>query len=250
MGTAPAIWIYDLTRNAWEQLTAGARDFAPVWSPDGRRIAFSSNRNGDVNLFLVPADRSAAPEQLTRTNTWPYPLSWSPDGRGLLVEESPPKTGAQLSELSLDGERTLRPLLPAPFRADAARLSSDGRWMAYQSDEAGRPEVYVMRYPAPGGRFRISRNGGSDPVWSPDGREIFFKSGHKLMAAAIQTTPKLNAGVPRVLFEGPFDGFDIAPDGQRLVLVRPAYKDLPPGPLVIVLGVLDDLGRRVPAGTK
>jgi Serine/threonine protein kinase len=241
------IWIYDLTRDAWEQLTSSGVNFRPVWSPDSKRIVFSSNRNGLINLFVVPTDRSASPEQLTRTNTWPLALSWSPDGRTLLVEDQPGGS-SDLSELRLDGERTLRPILATPFLEGAARLSSDGRWMAYHSNESGRFEVYVAQYPGPGGRAQVSTSGGSNPVWSPDGRELFFQSGNKLMAAAIETTPELRAGAPKAFFEGPFEScFDIAPDGQRFVLVRPAYPDLPPPPLAVVLGWLNDLERRVPA---
>ncbi len=116
--------------------------------------------------------------------------------------------------------------------------------MAYHSNEAGRLEVYVTQYPDPGGRSQISTNGGSNPVWSSND-EIFFQSGNTLMAAAIETTPELRAGVPRAVFEGPFESFDIAPDGQRFVLVRSAYPNLPPRPLVVVLGWLDDIERRV-----
>ena len=239
------IWIYDLTRDAWEQLTSGGVNFIPVWSPDGKRIVFSSNRNGPINLFVVPTDRSASPEQLTRTNTWPTALSWSPDGRTLLVCDQP-QGGIDISELRLDGERTLRPLLATPALEGAARLSSDGKWMTYQSNESGRFEVYVAPYPGPGGRSQVSTSGGSDPVWSPDGREVFFQSGNKLMAAGIETTPELRAGVPKALFEGMFEGFDVAPDGQRFVLTRPAFPDLPPAPLVVVSGWLNDLERRVP----
>jgi serine/threonine-protein kinase len=240
------IWIYDLARDAWEQLTSGGVNFVPVWSPDSKRIVFSSNRNGMINLFVMPIDRSASPEQLTKTSTWPYALSWSPDGRTLLVEESP-GGNQNLSVLALDGEKTLRPLLATPSFESDARLSPDGRWMAYDSNEPGRFEVYVAPYPGPGGRAQISTGGGSDPAWSSDGRELFFQSGNKLMAAAIETTPELRAGVPKAFFEGPFEGFDVAPDGQRFVLVRVAYPNLPPRPLVVVPGWLDDLARRVPA---
>jgi serine/threonine-protein kinase len=240
------IWIYDLARDAWEQLTSGGVNFLPVWSPDSKRIVFSSNRNGPINLFVMPLDRSASPEQLTKTNTWPFAFSWSPDGRTLLVGESP--GGNQgLSVLALDGEKALRPLLATPSLESDARLSPDGRWMAYDSNESGRLEVYVAPYPGPGGRSQISTNGGSDPAWSPDGRELYFQSGNKLMAAAIETTPELRAGVPKAFFEGLFESFDVAPDGQRFVLARPAHPNLPPRPLVVVPGWLDDLARRVPA---
>lgn len=117
--------------------------------------------------------------------------------------------------------------------------------MAYHSNEGGRLEVYVARYPDPGGRDQISTDGGSDPVWSTNGREMFFQSGNKLMAAAIETTTELRAGVPKAVFEGPFESFDIAPDGQRFVLVRSAYPNLPPWPLVVVLGWSDEIERRV-----
>ena len=242
------IWIYDLTRDSWGQLTSSSTNCCPVWSPDGSRIVFSSNRRGPINLFWLPTDRSAEPEQLTRmASEWPVASSWSPDGRTLIVSVQPGRTGVDLSELSLDGERTMRPLLATTFLEDAARLSSDGRWMAYHSNESGRTEVYVTRYPGPSGRSQISANGGTAPVWSPDGRELYFRSRNKLMAASIVTAPDLSASLPRVLFEGPFDGFDVTPDGQRFVLIRPAYPDLPPMPLVVVLGWIDDLERRLPS---
>jgi Tol biopolymer transport system component len=246
-GLSGDIWIYDLARDSWAQWTSGGSNFSPVWSPDGRRMMFSSNRNGPINLFLVSTDRSAEPEQLTRTTSeWPMASSWSPDGRTIIVSVQPGRTGVDLSELSLDGERTMRPLLATPFLEDMARLSSDGRWLAYHSNESGRLEVYVAGYPGPSGRSQISANGGTSPVWSPDGRELYFQSAKKLMAASIETGPDLSAGVPRVLFEGPFDAFDVTPDGQRFVLIRPAHSDLPPMPLVVVLGWTDDLERRLP----
>ncbi|HEY3123488.1 MAG TPA: hypothetical protein VGK70_05440, partial [Thermoanaerobaculia bacterium] len=158
-GTNTDVWIYDLTRDAWEQLTSGGLNSKPVWSPDSKRIVFSSNRNGLINLFVMPTDRSAPPELLTRTNNWVFALSWSPDGRTLIVGENP-QGGSDLSELRLDGERTLRPILATPALEDEARLSPDGRWMAYQSNESGRFELYVVPYPGPGGRARVSTSGG------------------------------------------------------------------------------------------
>jgi serine/threonine-protein kinase len=245
-GLSANIWIYDLARDSWAQLTSGGSNSSPVWSPDGKRMVFASNRNGPINLFWVPTDRSAEPEQLTNTTGWPIASSWAPDGRTLIVSVQPGASGYDLSELSLDGDRTMRPLLATPSSEDAARLSPDGRWMAYHSNESGRPEVYVTRYPDPSGKSQISTNGGTDPVWSPDGRELYFRSGNKLMAVSIETAPEVRSGLPRALFEGPFDAFDITPDGERFVLVRPAYPDLPPRPLVVVLGWLDELDRRLP----
>ncbi len=244
-GSRSRILIYDLARNSFEQLISGSLDGDPVWSPDGKRIAFSSDRSGSRNLFVVPADLSAPPEQLTNVNTWPWALSWFPDGRKLLVTDSPSSQSRNLAELSLEDDRKPRILSASPSQTLHGRLSPDGKWMTYDSNESGRFEVYVAPYPGPGGRLQISSNGGSEPVWSPDGREVVFRSDSKLMVAAVETHPELRAAAPKMLFETPFEAFDISPDGQHFVIVRSAHPDLPPPPLTVVLGWSGDLERRL-----
>src|SRR5262249_37405087 len=150
------IWVYDLTRNAWDRLTSGSRNVNPVWSPDGQRLAFGSNRNGLINTFWVPLDRSSAVEQLTTGPGVSNPSSFSPDGRALLVRNENDTTAFDVSILSMEGERKLRPFLQTPASEVEARFSPNGRWIAYSSDESGGSEVYVTDYPGGGGRSQIS----------------------------------------------------------------------------------------------
>ncbi|HEY3123968.1 MAG TPA: protein kinase [Thermoanaerobaculia bacterium] len=245
------IWILDLTRGSWDRLISGGINYTPIWSSDGESLAFASNRNGPINTFWMPTDRSAPPERLTKADIWTSPLSWSPDGRTLLTEQQSATTGFDILLLSPNGERTLRPFLQTPANETRARFSPDGRWIAYQSDESGRSEVYVAAYPGPGGRSPVSIDGGTDPVWSRDGRELFFQCGGKMMATAVETRPSFRAGVPKPLFElTNLEDYDVALDGKRFVMIRRQAEDTTPRSLAVVLGWFDDLRRRVPAGKK
>jgi len=250
------IWIYDLTRGSWDRLISGGMASSPVWSGDGERLAFGSNRNGLINPFWMPTDRSAPAEQLTQVDTWTFPLSSSRDGRTMLVEGQNPKTGSDISVLSLDSGRARRPFLHSSANEEAARFSPDDHWIAYQSDESGRSEVYVTAYPGPSGRWQVSIDGGSSPVWSRDERELFFRNRGKMMAAAVELQPKFHTSVPKPLFDsanlGGYDlgGYDVAPDGQRFVMIRTREESAAPRSLSVVLGWFDDLMRRVPQGKK
>jgi serine/threonine-protein kinase len=242
------IWVFDLTRGSWDRLISGGVNSDPIWASDGQRLAFASNRNGPISVFWIPIDRSAPAEQLTKTESWTSPSSSSPDGGALIVEEQDPATGFDISILSLSGGFKLRSFLRTPANEDLGRFSPEGGWIAYQSDESGRPEVYVTAYPGPGGRFQVSTNGGSAPVWSRDGREIFYQGGGKMMSAAVETRPKFRAAVPRPLFElKNLDEYDVAPDGQRFVMIRTKGQGEAPNSLAVVLNWFDDLKRRVPA---
>ncbi len=245
------IWILDLARGSWDRLASGALNWNPVWSSDGERIAFASNRSGPINVFWTPVDSSSPAEQLTQALSWPIPLASSPDGRTLIIDEQPQATSHDISVLSLTGDRELRPFLRTPANETAARLSPDGGWLAYQSDESGRFEVYVLAYPGPGGRSQVSIDGGSAPVWSRDGRELFYRGGGNLMAVGVETRPKFRAGLPKPLFKLTNLGeYDVAPDGQRFVMVRTRGEEAAPRSLAVVLVWFDDLKRRVAAGKK
>jgi hypothetical protein len=244
------IWILDLARGSWDRLASGGLNSTPVWSSDGAHIAFASNRSGPINTFWIPVDRSSPAEQLTKGLAWPRPLDSSPDGRTLVIWETPQATSNEISELSLTGDRKLRPLLLLRTPNEtAARFSPDGGWLTYQSDESGRSEVYVMAYPGPGGRSQVSIDGGSAPVWSRDGRELFYKGGANLMAVGVETRPRFRAALPKLLFKLTNLGdYDVAPDGQRFVMVRTRGEDAAPKSLAVVLGWFDDLKRRMSAG--
>jgi serine/threonine-protein kinase len=248
-GSETEIWIYDLARGAWDRLTSGGINWYPVWSSDGERLAFCSNRDGFINPYWIPIDRSTPPERLATTSTWTCPTSWSPDGRTVILETQNPGMGYDLVALTLDGERRLHPLLETPANESGARLSPDGLFLAYESDDSGRSEIYVIPYPGPGGRWQVSTEGGSAPNWSRDGKELFFESSGRLMAVGVETQPAFRAGLPKPLFEATSLGaYDVAPDGDRFVMVRSLGPGQGPRTLSVVLGWFEDVTRRVQAG--
>jgi serine/threonine-protein kinase len=251
--SASELWIYDLARDTWDRLSSGGTHDYAVWSNDGKRLAFCSNRDGVRNPYWMPIDRSAPAERLAKTSTWTCPAAWSPDGRTLILENQNPGTGFDIDTLELDGERRPRPFLRTPAGEAGARLSPDGRWLAYQSDDSGRFEVYVLPYPGPGGRSRISSDGGSAPAWSRDGKELFFLGGGRMVAVGVETQPTFRAGLPKPLFEATrLTAYDVAPDGAGFVMTRfgPLGPEAASRPLSVVLGWFEDLTERMQAAGK
>ena len=201
------IWIIDMARNGLrsrETVDPGT-DLSPVWSPDGRHIAFAGERSGKVSLRQKLVDGTAADEALLEGSGDITPSDWSPDGRFLAytleVSSFPPRT--DISILPLFGDRKPFPLVQTAFSKSSAVFSPGGRWIAYTSDEAGPPNVYVQSFPAGGTRHQVSRDGGGQPAWRADGQELFFvRPDGNMMAAAIDATAtgQFDIGVPRVLF--------------------------------------------------
>jgi eukaryotic-like serine/threonine-protein kinase len=236
------LWVYDLARNLRTRLT-----FDPavvqggIWSPDGTRIIFSSNRGGHFDLYRKSADGSGAEELLYADGLNKYPTSWSPDGKFVMYWASgDPKTGADIWVLPLEGERKPFPFLKTAFTEQGGPFSPDGRWIAYASDESGRPEIYVVPFPGPGGKRQVSTSGGGFPRWRKDGKELFYLAPDgRLMAAEIGIKAvEVEIGAVRPL-SGPLQldlqGFpyDVSADGQRfLAIVR--NEQSAPEPLTLV----------------
>ena len=182
-------------------------------------------------------------------------MSWSPDGQLLAFIENNPATGQDIWVLRLD-DRKAQPFLRTRFNEGAPRFSPDGRWLAYYSDESGRKEVYVKPYPAPGGKWQISTDGGMEPVWNRNGREIFYRSGDKMMAADIASQPSFAAGKPQMLFErtyvpstGTAPNYDVSPDGQRFLMLKPVEQArAAPTQINVVLNWFEELKQKVPTG--
>ena len=192
-------------------------------------MTFASIRaGGALNLFWKPADSSGSAEQLTESEHAQRPLSWSPDGQVLAFSELHPTMGSDIWVLPLQGERKPRPFLQTQFDEAWAVFSPDGHWLAYTSNESGRYEVYVQPYPGPGGKWQISNEGGDEPVWAKNGRELFYRNGDKMMAVEVTTQPTFHAGTPTLLFEGQYwhqvglwrADYDITPDGQRFLMIQ------------------------------
>ena len=156
------------------------------------------------------------------------------------------------------GDRKAQPFLRTQFNESAPRFSPDGRWLAYISDESGRVEIYVQPYPGPGSKWQISTEGGTEPVWNPNGRELFYRSGDKMMAVEIATQPGFSAGKPKVLFEGQyvptpstFPNYDVSPDGQRFLMFKPSEQEqAAPTQINVVLNWFEELKQKVPTGKK
>ena len=258
------VWLYDLTRDTLARFTFEGTNRHPVWTPDGRRIAFLSDREGAGRIFWQLADGSGRLERLTSatatTTTYDIPYSWSPDGQLLTFVRFTPTMEAEFWVAQV-GDRKERRFLQIPSADDGApQFSPDGHWLAYASDESGRREIYVQAFPGPGGKWQISTDGGNEPQWNRNGRELFYRSGDKMMAVDISTQPSFTAGKPRQLFEGhylttirPFvrANYDVSPDGQRFLMLKPVEQEQPASTQInVVLNWSEELKRRVPAGTK
>ena len=235
----------------------GDTNLAPVWTPDGKRIAFNSDRKGPNNIFWQLADGSGGLERLTTSEYTDTPKSWSPDGQLLAFIEITPNTGYDIWVLRMS-DRKAQPFLRTPFNESVPQFSPDGHWLAYVSDESGHFEVYVQPYPGPGGKWQISTEGGMEPVWNSNGRELFYRSGDKMMAVDIATQSGFTVGKPRMLFEGrylptpaTFPNYDVSPDGQRFLMLKPFDQaQAAPTQVNVVLNWFEELKQKVPTGKK
>ena len=180
------IWIWDIRRRALDRFTVDpASNPLAAWSPDGKLIAFGSDRFGPTSLFLQPADRSREPQRLLESDRVQMPIAFTPDGR-LLFSEEVPKRGRDIQALSLDGSRRVKSIVHSPGHDGTAEVSPDGRWLAYDSNESGQFEVYVRPYPdADKARWQVSVDGGRQPLWSRDGRELFYRD----FSGAVMSVP-------------------------------------------------------------
>lgn len=198
-------------------------NFFPVWSPDGKQLAFASARNSALNLFLKRIDGTAPEERLLETRFQTYPLSWSPDGKVLIYAMGDPQTRTDIWALPLSdtvaGERKPQPLLQTKFDERGAKVSPDGNWLVYVSDETGTTEVYVTTFPQPGRAWRISKSGGANPAWRADGKELFYLSGKQLFAVSVNNGgAEFQASAPRPLFEIEGANYAVSRDGQRFLI--------------------------------
>ena len=229
-GTNLDIWVHEVDRALKTRLTFDpGTDQYPKWSPSGEEIVFSSNRTGNVDIFSRAADGSAEPVSLVSTPVIELPSAWSPDMKYFVYVAVDPETGLDIRYLerkeSGDGYDS-RPFLQTAFTESNSRLSPDGRFVAYISDESGRTEVYVRSFPQGGGKWQVSANGGNFQRWSRDGRELFYVEGETLVSVAVSTTEGFSPGSAKPLFEHPgLDGlssssYDVSADGQRFVVVE------------------------------
>jgi Tol biopolymer transport system component len=253
----PDIWLYEWRRDILSRLTSHPGvDADPVWTPDGNRIAFRSTRDGTDHLFWQRSDGSDQAQRLTTysRNGGVWPMSWHPGGRLLAFREIGRDTGQDIWILPLEGDEASgwkpgKPslLVGGPANEMDAAFSPDGRWIAFQSDESGRNEVYVRAFPGAGARIQVSASGGLSPRWSPKGQKLFYRTddGKIVVATYSASGDSFRADKPSVWSEGPVVAFDVHPDGQRLAVLRTAATQPPASGrfIVLILNFFEELRR-------
>jgi Tol biopolymer transport system component len=221
------IYVVDLARGTSSRLTFDPGDDRfPIWSPDGSRIVWESNREGAFQIYQKLASGVGQEELLLKSDVPMLPRSWSADGRFILCTRNDPKTKTDQWVLPLEGDRRPFLFLQTPFVDNSGRFSPDGRWISYHSDDQGRFEVYVQTFPASGGKWQVSTNGGLLADWRSDGKELFYISGEqKMMSVEVKPGSNFEAGVPQELFDlAPLQlvgltGYDVTADGKRFLFV-------------------------------
>ena len=222
----------------------GGNNHVVAWAPDGKHLAYASDRDGQSNLYFEPMDRSRPARRLTIGEYHQDPISFSPDGRLLTYWDNPPETGQDIWLYSFDGDGSAEPLLVTPANETCAAFSPDGRLLVYSSDESGRSEIYIQPFPGPGERIQVSVEGGREPVWGPGGNEVFFWSvpDTSLLVADISVGSDVTVSIPRILFSARFrrheagvPNYAISPDGSRFIMIQPGEEARLSYPLTLVL---------------
>jgi serine/threonine-protein kinase len=253
-----SLWLAEPARGVMAPITGDESiEYWAIWTPDGGNIVFNSLRVAEntANIWMLPIDRSTPPTRLTTEPFHQPPQDISQDGRTLLfVSAIGANANFDIYLLHLDGEPTPAPLLATGAHEINPALSPDDRWLAYASDASGRFEIYVQPFPDLGTTILVSPNGGREPIWSPSGDQLYYRSqnGHRAFSVDVISGDPLRFGSEELLFEGSFEPgvtwgskWDIHPDGDRFLMLQGAYPDPPKGIRVIV-NWFDELERLVP----
>jgi eukaryotic-like serine/threonine-protein kinase len=259
------IWIWDFVRENLIRLTSGpGRNAVPLWTPDGRRIAFYSTREGVASVYWRAADGTGKDEPVGGSPGQTFPASWSDNGRNLVAIKRGLTGGAlgfDIGVLSMEGDHTWKPLMKEKSYESQPRISPDGHWIAYMSNESGQNEIYVRPFPEiEKGKCQVSTGGGDSPLWSPNGHEIFYRNGDAVLTVSFRTEPVFSPGTPVTLFRGAYVSFraimiqadftpwDISPDGKRFLMMKGSGATAAGGPrrINVVINWFEELKQRVP----
>jgi Tol biopolymer transport system component len=221
------IWTYDPARDTFGRLTFFGDDHTVAWSPNGKKVAFESSRNGPHQLFVLSVE-GGEPVQVTSGSTEHYLCDWSPDGQRLVYVDWNLESGADLWTIDLNSKES-KPIANSRFMEKQGTFSPDGRWIAFTSNEGGRNEVYVQPFPGPGPKRQVSSGGGEEPAWSHSGRELYYRLGGQVWVAPMEEKKgQMNSGKPKWLFQGLFNytitfsrTYDVGPDGRLLMVAEP-----------------------------
>jgi Tol biopolymer transport system component len=245
------VWTLDLRQRTLTRISFEDDGHDPIWSPDGRWITYV-HFNG---VWRRRADGSGGPDSVFVRSALTSGLEYARDGSVLLTSPTGANAAFDVGVLSLGEQREQSPLLSTPFNEQAAMLSPDGRWMAYTSDETGRHEVYVRPFPERGAKMLVSRGGGTEPRWGPDGKTLYYQGEHEglpyLIAVAVSAGEEFAAGARTPLFDvsefepaSPHANYDVSPDGTRFTLVHQG----PLSEMVFVLNWSAEVRRRSSGG--
>ena len=255
-------WIHDIARDTDTRFTTGEERRWPAWSADGKHVLYAGFDKDGYSIFWRPLDGSGAQEELVDADEKPAaPGFASRDGRMLLYAMWNNAGPRDVMLLSLE-KHFPRPLIATPPDEDWAQISPDGRWIAYNTDQSGRPEVYVATFPDMGSKVQVSTEGGRHPQWSPNGKELYYlisptadaprplEHRVRVMAVPVEISQAFKAGAPSMLFDGPFfesiHDYAVTPDGKGFIFIRESQPASGPGELKVVLNWSDELKRRVP----
>jgi Tol biopolymer transport system component len=248
VATAGDLWIQDIARATFTRLTSEQTvgNAFPIWTADGTRVLFRTS----TGMYWIAGDGSGHPQAIAGALSGDIPCSVAPDGDTLAFMRQNARTSRDIYVLSLRGRFGPRPVVSTPAFEGGAQFSPDGHWMAYASDESGQMHVYVRPFPGPDRRWHVSTQGGTQPLWSRNGKEIFYRVGNKMMVVDVSAGVDLILSQPRQLFEQRYvfqnvslANYDVSPDGQRFVMVR---DEAGSGRLNVVLNWTEELKRLVP----
>ena len=244
-GGARNVWVGSVDREPLTRLTFGNNDVSGPWTPDGRGVVFASGAQGPFNLFLAAADGSTPSKRLTSDPKAQAPTSVSPDGDVVFYNEIEPSTGiVHIGRVSIKG-REMGRLAGTRSNESIGKLSPDGRWLAYTSDESGTDETYVRAYPGPGLKVQVSVGGGDAARWRGDGGELFYRAPTAVMAVPVLDLQTFRAGAPVRLFN--YTGqFDVDPSGQRFLVYEKAETGHAVSQLNVIQNWFTELKQRVP----
>jgi serine/threonine-protein kinase len=243
------IWLYDLGRNTLGRVTTEGNNGFPIWTRDGSRLVYSSDRTGTVSIESKRFDGAGVGELLVRSEraSRAFPFSWSPDGELAFVSNR----GTQHVWTLRPGQEAT-PFFMTPFIEGAPMFAPDGRAIAYVSNETGRNEIYIRAFSGPGEKLTVTNEGGNEPLWAPSGRELFYRNGDAIMAVDVTTSPTLKAGTPRKLFEKHYEpslalfaNYSISPDGQRFVMVKRISDGESPTEIKVAVNWFTELRQRL-----
>ena len=249
------VWVYDLSRTTSTRLTYNSKNASPIWSPDSKTVYYSEIESTGTTstLYRRAADGSREAEKVTSLVDTAYIKAIKNDASTAIFDYQMNTNTGDVIELALRSNGSMARLVNSQFNEYAAALSPDGHWLAYQSNESGRPEVYVRDLSAAGGRTPVSTDGGEEPRWAHDGHELFYRKQDSFMAVACETNPTFRAGTPKELFKGVFDlrsnsgvTYDVDPKSGRFLMIRPAEETAPATQMKVVLNWLEEIKRAVP----